>query len=103
MTTDIKLQTLGRRLLVATVLFLSSCRSDTPPAKEICILDGRGGGDCSEFDGSHRYRLPSEMVNYWSTNEADMKNFSAWCYGTTADNAGAAMTLISTEARNGAH
>lgn len=73
----------GRRLLAVLVfLTISGCRTDNPPAKEVCILDGFGGGDCVEADGSKKYRAPSEMVNYWSTNEADAENFFSWCYKT---------------------
>lgn len=67
-------------LLVASALFLSSCRSDKPPAVEVCILDGFGGGDCILKDGSKKYRAPSEMLNFWATSQEDMAQFSSWCY-----------------------
>lgn len=67
-------------MLLIVLAFLSSCRKDPPPSIEICILDGHGSGDCIEADGSKKFRLPSEMLNYWSTNQPDMKNWSSWCY-----------------------
>jgi hypothetical protein len=73
----------GRLLFLALALLLNGCRSDQPPPKEICILDGFGGGDCVESDGSKLYRAPSAMLNYWATNETDEQNFAAWCYDTT--------------------
>jgi hypothetical protein len=80
------------------LLLLNSCRNDPPPAIEICILNGAGGGDCVEADGTKKFRLPSEMLNYWSTNQPDMKNFSSWCYQTTPANTGAQMDKIFEEA-----
>lgn len=70
----------GKRLLAVLALLLASCRTSQPPTLEVCILDGFGGGDCVETDGSQLYRAPSLMKNYWSTNEGDMANFSSWCY-----------------------
>lgn len=75
---------------VAVVLVLalvSGCRSDRPPAiSTICILDGYGGGDCVNSDGTSVYKRPSEMLNYWSTTQADMQNFASWCYKTSPEN-----------------
>lgn len=74
---------LGRRLLVALGLaLLSGCRESIPPKIEICILNGFGGASCELPDGSQRYRPPSEMNNYWATNESDQARFAAWCYDT---------------------
>ena len=86
-------------MLLVCLGLLSSCRKDPPPAIEICILDGHGGGDCVEADGKKLYRLPSEMTNYWSTGEADMKNFSSWCYGTTPAVTQEAMDKTKAQAR----
>lgn len=69
-------------VFLVMTLALSGCRKDTPPAIEICIMDGFGGADCQEADGSKVYKLPSEMKNYWSTNQVDMKSFASWCYET---------------------
>lgn len=70
---------LGKMLLVGLVSLLS-CRNSIPPKIEICIGDGFGGADCVEADGTKKYRPPSELLDYWSTNETDMQAFSSWCY-----------------------
>lgn len=62
-------------------LVLASCNEkDPPPVIEICILDGFGGADCIERDGSQKYRAPTELTNFWATNQDDMAAFSSWCY-----------------------
>lgn len=74
----------GKKLLLwVALLALSGCRKDIPPVIEICILDGLGGGDCVEKDGSKLYRPPSGMKNYWSTSADDMAAFSSWCFKTS--------------------
>jgi hypothetical protein len=95
-------QKLGKRRLVvlAFLLSLSACRNSKPPQIEICILDGVGGGDCIEADGSKKYRPPSEMLNYWSTNQPDMANFSSWCYDAPAPHVAAQMEALKSEARS---
>lgn len=75
---------LGRLLLPVLALALSSCRDSVPPKMEICIGDGLGGADCIGADGSRRYRLPSELKNYWMSNQPDMANFTSWCYATNS-------------------
>ncbi len=70
-----KLLTLGALLCLALV----SCRSDKPPAIEICQHDGLGA-ECVEKDGTHVYKVPSELTNYWMTNQQDMSAFASWCY-----------------------
>lgn len=92
-------QKLGKTLFLA-LAFLSACRSSQPPKIEICILDGHGGGDCVEADGLKKYRPPSEMLNYWSTNQADEANYSGWCYDTSPAEVKAAMAEIEKTARN---
>lgn len=78
----------GRELLLwVALLVLSSCRRDYPPVIEICILDGLGGGDCVEKDGTKLYRPPSEMKNYWTTSQDDMADFSSWCFKSTVGQA----------------
>lgn len=79
-------QQLGKKLCLALALALSGCRSSQPPKIEICIGDGVGGANCVESDGSNKYRLPSELQNYWMTNENDETNFASWCYDTTPQN-----------------
>lgn len=76
---------LGKVLLLAgALLALSGCpRQDPAPTIEVCILDGHGGGDCVEPDGSKKYRLPSEMLNYWATNQHDEASYAGWCTGGT--------------------
>lgn len=75
----------GKRLfLVLGLLLASSCRSSTAPAIEICIGDGFGGADCIRRDGSRLYRPPSELQNYWMTNQDDMRAYSSWCFDTSA-------------------
>lgn len=96
MKTGIKQRLLGSLLLIVLVL---GCRSSQPPKIEICILDGFGAGDCIEADGSRKYRLPSEMKNYWSTNQADMSNFSSWCYDASQTNTNVVMQQITEEVR----
>lgn len=60
---------------------LSACRTDTPPKISIiCTLDGSGGGDCVEADGTPVHKEPSEMLNYWATTQTDEANFAGWCY-----------------------
>jgi hypothetical protein len=73
--------TLGALLFLAIAL-LSSCREDSPPVIEICIGDGLGGADCILKDGSKIWRSPTDLQNYWMTNQVDMGEFSAWCYQT---------------------
>lgn len=77
---------IGKPSLVALALLLASgCRDSVPPKIEICILDGSGGADCVEADGSKKFRLPSELQNYWSTNEPDQSNLISWCYGASLE------------------
>jgi hypothetical protein len=77
----------GAKLLATlATLALSSCRSDQPPNIEICIIGEGGGAACVLKDGTRKYRPPSEMVNYWATNQPDMSTFSAWCYDTSLKN-----------------
>lgn len=70
----------GVMLCLVLGLLQTSCRTSVPPKIENCINDGVGGGDCVEVDGSQRYRTPSEMKDMWSTNQADLANWAAWCY-----------------------
>lgn len=71
----------AKLFLVSLLLSLSGCRGSTPPEfKEICTLDGFGGGDCSLPGGERKYHPPSEMRNYWATDQESMKNFASWCY-----------------------
>lgn len=81
MKKDIRPRKPGAKLcLVLATLLISSCRKDQPPAIDVCILDGVGGGNCVFKDGSRHYLVPSEMKNYWATSQSDMSEWSAWCY-----------------------
>ena len=46
----------------------------------ICIGDGFGGADCSTAAGTHIYKSPSELKDYWMTTQTDEANFASWCY-----------------------
>lgn len=94
------LHKLGKLLLVGLgLLALESCRDSVPPAIEICIGNGVGGADCVESSGKKKYRLPSELTNYWMTSQPDMKNFSSWCYDIPADDVQKHMDRIEAQAR----
>lgn len=84
----------GKRHLVVLALALASCRESVPPKIEICIGDGVGGADCVEADGTQKYRLPSQLLNYWMTNEPDEANFTTWCYDGSPPATQAAMSAI---------
>lgn len=84
----------GRPLCLALALSFSGCRTSKPPVIEICIGDGAGGANCVESDGSRKYRLPSEMKNYWATNQPDQARFAAWCYDTNEANIETVMASI---------
>lgn len=94
MRTDIVLLKPGKLLFLALAFSLTSCRESTPPPIEICLLDGFGGGDCIERDGSRLYRVPSSMKNYWTTSEPDEAAFAGWCYDGTAVDAEVQMNAI---------
>lgn len=73
-------------VLLCLVLAISNCRRDFPPSIELCQLDGLGGADCIEKDGTQIYRSPSELENYIATNPDDEAAFAAWCYDTSKEN-----------------
>ena len=68
------------KLLLLLLLF--GCRSSHPPQIEICIFDGFGA-DCTLANGEEVTKLPSQLNNYWLTNQEDMGKFSQWCYDTS--------------------
>lgn len=84
-----------RYFILVLCLVCASCRTSKPPVIEVCILDGFGGADCIETDGSKKVKLPSEIKNYWATNQNDMANFAGWCYQTTPQTAGLGMASLS--------
>lgn len=85
----------GKWLLASLgLLLIDGCRDSVPPKIEVCIGDSIGGADCVEADGSKKYRLPSELINYWMTSEPDEANFSSWCYDTSLKNAQNGMQSI---------
>lgn len=89
----------GATLCLALGLALSGCRKDVPPTIENCVLDGFGGGDCIERDGSKKYRAPSEMTNYWSTSSEDLKEWASWCYKTKPELVDVALKSILEKAK----
>jgi hypothetical protein len=87
-------------MLLGVLALASSCRhSNPPPLSLICLLDGFGGADCVTASGVKKYLAPSETLNMWATTQADMSNFSAWCYDTNPKNTSSAMRVISGELR----
>lgn len=70
---------IGLALFILIALF-PSCRTSTPPVIEICITKATGGADCRERDGSHVFKPPSQMDNYWCTNQVDEAAFAGWAY-----------------------
>jgi len=97
--TGIKQLLCGKLLFLAIAFSLSACRTDKPPAIDICIGDGAGGADCVLKDGTQVWRSPSELKNYWITTQADMANYSAWCYKTTVSNVTHEMNKLEARAR----
>ena len=91
----------GVRYLVvlASLLSLLSCKQSKPPAIEICILDGVGGADCIERDGTKVYKVPSELMNYWATNQDDQAAFASWCYGAQREHVNQVMEQIAVNVR----
>lgn len=86
--------------LVIGLLPLSGCPSihqDPPPVIEICIADGHGGADCIERDNTKLYRAPSQMKNYWCTNQEDEAAFAGWAYGASKEDAKSVMEQIQSE------
>lgn len=68
--------------------FLLSCREDMPPKEAtgpLCSLDGFGMGYCTEVDGSHTKKLPSEMVGYIARSPDEEGAYDAWCFDTSAE------------------
>lgn len=90
-----KLQRSGVWLWLTFVFLSASCRKDPPPPFDyICTLDGFGGGDCVLQDGTRKYRLPSEMLDHWSTNQASFARYASWCYGGTPKQAEVANQVL---------
>lgn len=78
------------RLIVLNIL-LSSCSSfafapkrSQPPATGNCVLDGTGGGECTDATGVQSHKGPNELLNYIALSPDDEKAFSSWCYSTPA-------------------
>ena len=87
---------LGALLLVLLGLLpLEGCRDSVPPVfSVICLGDGIGGADCSLPGGASEHLLPSQLKNFWMTTNADMQNYTAWCYQTTPAVAAKGMSEI---------
>lgn len=78
-----KLPNAGKLLFLASLVAsatLSGCNGSIPPNILICTADGYGGADCVEKDGARRYRGPSELENFWMTDQESMNEFASWCY-----------------------
>lgn len=78
----------------AALFYFSSCRNSTPPSIEVCLLSPAGGAACVERDGSHVFKVPSEITNYWCTNQADEAAFAAWAYDASPKATQSAMRKI---------
>lgn len=81
------------------LLAVSGCRTDAPPAQELCALNGLGAGDCVEIDGSQLTRPPSQMVNYVARSPSIEKAYDSWCYDTTPETIEPVMQMMYREAR----
>ena len=44
-----------------------------------------GGGDCVEVDGTKVFKTPSQMNNYWCTNESDEERYASYCNDTSTE------------------
>jgi hypothetical protein len=84
-------------IILAAFLFTQSCRKDPAPRVDVCLGDGAGGADCTLKDGSHAYRSPSQLENYWMTPQADMARYASWCHDTTPAVVKPVMKAISKE------
>lgn len=87
-------------LALGLLLSLTGCRQSKPPSIEVCITDGVGGADCIEKDGSKLYRAPSQMENYWATNQSDQAALISWCYEIQRDHVEMAMSEIKRQAKD---
>lgn len=76
------------------LIAMSACRDSTPPVIEICTTVATGGADCRERDGSHVFKTPSEMDNYWCTNQQDEAAFASWAYDAPVSKINAGMKNI---------
>lgn len=99
MNNDSRLWPLYKSLLVVLGLLTASCRTDTPPAQELCALNGYGLGDCVEPDGSQVQKTPSQMVNYVARSPAMEQSWDAWCFNTSESNVAPAMQFMYSQAR----
>ena len=84
------------RAALLILLVFGGCKKDGPPPPkiEVCILAPQGGANCTEADGTHVFKTPSQMANYWATNPTDQGNFVAWCYETDPATVAPAMALV---------
>lgn len=90
------LRPLGKKLFLALgLLILSGCpEKSQPPVVEVCITSPSSGADCVEHDGSKLFRAPSQMANYWCTNQADEAAYAAWATGASDEQVQDAMNQI---------
>lgn len=67
-------------LLFLALLLSSACATTSPPRIPVFIHDGLGGADGRDVNGSVHYKAPSELKNWWMTDQTSMARFTAWCY-----------------------
>lgn len=93
----------GALLLVALAFatFSAGCpKEEIPPQFDlICTGDGYGGSDCVDGAGKRIHLLPTELKNFWMTNQQSAKRFMSWCYGTDEKVIESQMTSIEAKAR----
>lgn len=76
----------GRKRYLVLAFLLSGCRDSVPPKLSIiCLGDGSGGADCTKADGTNEHLLPSQLLNFWMTTNADIANYSSWCNQTSVE------------------
>ena len=68
-------------MLCLALALISGCRATIPPRIPVYIGDGFGGADGRLTDGTISYKAPTELKNYWMTDQESMAKYSAWCHG----------------------
>lgn len=82
-------------LSVILSVLVCGCRSDkAPPMGILCTLNGTGAGNCVKADKTRVLLLPSQMVNFFATDQASMAAFSGFCYSVPASTANVELMKI---------